>query len=715
MDDNTNNNNIPPITTIQTTNNKKLPPPTTPSPATATSTNTIDQQQISPTITITSSNNTTPSKRVSLVRRLFTRSQNNNSNNNQTPNQHLHNGGGIPKRLVHSEGSTGPLSMEEQERRSAVLLAERTREIEQAASERDEKRKNRVGDALTLMRSRLDDAGDAIRGEMHVAVQRAFWTREEVLHAALIIFLALFTFPILKLLRTIFGDDFYHEYRALFPLVYASLMISFTWFMSRGRIRDARIAEDVINFRLEDLESKIHLCFDALIHNLEEADDTWAARLEEQQREWEARQQELERRRPMIEPNKLPLRPPRKMHPYEAARKLKALQVGATQRARELLNQVPGPSAVFGTRNRSPSGGKNLAGSSSTGAADLTDVEHHPQATKAWIKYVMEELSMERLADMTAEEREYAKEIDANTEDKFSKLPHDLQLMVLRGFADKKDKRMQVTIEGVNYIAQWRAETRSDELLTFIDPKSIPYFKGWPTKIGGEDMYGHIIVYDRIETMDIESLCQIDDKDILHYRTQQCETIRYLKQRNEAKLGHRVAKNVYIMDLGALSLRKHFTGKVKSMLQPIFRVNGDAYPDSLWSLWLINTPLAFRVVWTFISPIIDPSTKNKIKMVGGKDAYIPAMEKCGIPISSLPKELGGEYNQLDLFEILKETVATNQAAAARSSAPAGSDNSTVTVASSSVVGGGGGGSVTNHNNGGGNMTPPVSPIHAGGE
>ena len=96
------------------------------------------------------------------------------------------------------------------------------------------------------------------------------------------------------------------------------------------------------------------------------------------------------------------------------------------------------------------------------------------------------------------------------------------------------------------------------------------------------------------------------------------------------------------------------------------------YPDSLWQLWLVNTPMVFRVVWSFIAPMIDPVVKAKVRMMNGKDQYLREMEKCGLMPENVPVELGGTCEQRELITVLEQIVAENKekAAAAASAAAA---------------------------------------------
>ena len=108
-----------------------------------------------------------------------------------------------------------------------------------------------------------------------------------------------------------------------------------------------------------------------------------------------------------------------------------------------------------------------------------------------------------------------------------------------------------------------------------------------------------------------------------------------------SKHNFRVSKHVYILDLSQFSMTKYFGKRVRNMLQPIFKIGGDMYPDSLWSLWLINAPFAFRMAWAVIEKIVDPVVVAKTRILKGPSQYLKQMEATGIPLSAIPKELGG--------------------------------------------------------------------------
>jgi len=93
--------------------------------------------------------------------------------------------------------------------------------------------------------------------------------------------------------------------------------------------------------------------------------------------------------------------------------------------------------------------------------------------------------------------------------------------------------------------------------------------------------------------------------------------------------------------------------------------------------------MVFRVVWSFIAPMIDPVVKAKVRMMNGKDQYLREMEKCGLMPENVPVELGGTYEQRELITVLEQIVAEfdeKAGAATASAASAASADVTPPVA-----------------------------------
>lgn len=63
------------------------------------------------------------------------------------------------------------------------------------------------------------------------------------------------------------------------------------------------------------------------------------------------------------------------------------------------------------------------------------------------------------------------------------------------------------------------------------------------------------------------------------------------------------------------------------------------FPETLCVLFLINTPWAFRMIWSILGNFIDPITYNKIKVLGSD--YLGEMQKY-INIDQIPQKYKGK-------------------------------------------------------------------------
>jgi CRAL/TRIO domain len=59
---------------------------------------------------------------------------------------------------------------------------------------------------------------------------------------------------------------------------------------------------------------------------------------------------------------------------------------------------------------------------------------------------------------------------------------------------------------------------------------------------------------------------------------------------------------------------KHFTGDVKKMLTKILSIDQNNYPEMLGHTCIINAPVVFKAIWSFIRPMLDARTAGKIEV-----------------------------------------------------------------------------------------------------
>ena len=63
---------------------------------------------------------------------------------------------------------------------------------------------------------------------------------------------------------------------------------------------------------------------------------------------------------------------------------------------------------------------------------------------------------------------------------------------------------------------------------------------------------------------------------------------------------------------------------------------------------IVNAPIAFRIVWNFVSPILDARIRSAISILGGPSSYLPALLEY-VDEADLPVFLGGSDDMLDFY------------------------------------------------------------------
>ena len=104
-------------------------------------------------------------------------------------------------------------------------------------------------------------------------------------------------------------------------------------------------------------------------------------------------------------------------------------------------------------------------------------------------------------------------------------------------------------------------------------------------------------------------------------------------------------KSIYVIDLDGIGFRD-FAGDVVDFVKRASSFTGDHYPERSGSIFIINVPSWFSVIWNVVKPMVDDVTKEKIKILRyGKEAITKAlMEK--IDLENIPPEYGGQSMSL---------------------------------------------------------------------
>merc|ERR1712154_630173 len=104
------------------------------------------------------------------------------------------------------------------------------------------------------------------------------------------------------------------------------------------------------------------------------------------------------------------------------------------------------------------------------------------------------------------------------------------------------------------------------------------------------------------------------------------------------KLDTVLFKHAFVMDLSGFST-SHFGSNYRNIIREIIGDEQNVFPETLYVLFLVNTPWAFRMIWKILSNFIDPITYEKIKVLGGD--YLNEMKKY-IDIDQIPTKYKGK-------------------------------------------------------------------------
>lgn len=104
-------------------------------------------------------------------------------------------------------------------------------------------------------------------------------------------------------------------------------------------------------------------------------------------------------------------------------------------------------------------------------------------------------------------------------------------------------------------------------------------------------------------------------------------------------------KSIYIIDLEGMGLRD-FAGEVVDFVKKASAFTGAHYPERSGSIFVVNVPSWFSIIWNVVRSMVDEVTKEKITILRvGKAAITKALvEK--IPIENIPEEYGGTSGAL---------------------------------------------------------------------
>jgi hypothetical protein len=159
----------------------------------------------------------------------------------------------------------------------------------------------------------------------------------------------------------------------------------------------------------------------------------------------------------------------------------------------------------------------------------------------------------------------------------------------------------------------------------------------WPSATHGLTKDGWPVYFERIGQVDARGLLKaVSEKDLLHYHV-------FTVERDEKRRAQLFAERgvypgtVIVQDCQGLGW-KHLYRPAIGVLQKLFKMDQDNYPESLRKMYVVNAPKLFTVVYAMVKPLVDPRTLQKVIVLGSsfKEELLKVMDE-----DQLPKVLGG--------------------------------------------------------------------------
>jgi len=209
---------------------------------------------------------------------------------------------------------------------------------------------------------------------------------------------------------------------------------------------------------------------------------------------------------------------------------------------------------------------------------------------------------------------------------------------------------------------KWRDELGMDHVLTQPHPTIQIIKENYPHYFHLRGKKNECCYYEKPPKIDLANLRKsgIELEALLKHYAICCEYMWTNIEPSEE------GKSIYVIDLDGMGFRD-FAGEVVDFVKRASKFTGDHYPERSGSIFVINVPSWFSVIWNVVKPMVDDVTKQKITIMKyGNEAITKAlMEK--IDIQNIPPEYGGRSMPLgqspEELQFMEHFKSLNRAAA----------------------------------------------------
>ncbi|OQS04643.1 SEC14 cytosolic factor [Thraustotheca clavata] len=181
---------------------------------------------------------------------------------------------------------------------------------------------------------------------------------------------------------------------------------------------------------------------------------------------------------------------------------------------------------------------------------------------------------------------------------------------------------------------QWRRENQVDGMLYEVQTHFHTIKSCYPQYFHGRSKNGHCVYYEKIGKIDLKKLKSSGltlDQLLRHYMYI-TEYLWLILEPSDT------GRTISVLDAEGVGFYD-LTGEVMEFVRRAMAFVSAHYPERSAQIFIINVPTWFNVIWKGISPLVDPVTKEKIRICKGKMVKEELLKS--IDIEQLPSDYGG--------------------------------------------------------------------------
>lgn len=220
------------------------------------------------------------------------------------------------------------------------------------------------------------------------------------------------------------------------------------------------------------------------------------------------------------------------------------------------------------------------------------------------------------------------------------KLLNQDQILPLK-FLRASSGNFSKAVSALETTIRWRIDCKVDEVLTMGFEQYETIKRHLPHCYPGFDKVGRPLYIQRLGYFDAKALMkELEDEQIVKYHLIHWEfTHQVLFPLAQKKTGTQITELVTILDMEGLK-SSQLNSACIDYVKTILKIDETHYPEAGLVI-IINASWVFKTFWKLISGVLNPRSKEKVRIFGsGKETSDALAEHIGYSV--LPTCLGGE-------------------------------------------------------------------------